>query len=1318
MRKLKLFMAVLAIMVGGENGAWATGALDYLTVGNGWSQVTSTSEITTNGTDAYVFVANLENSTVVIGIPGEGSTAQITYQTLSGQPDRQKVWLIENNSVSGFSLKNLAHSTKYLTADVGENEHAWNLLMKGTATNIVQTSYVFSFDEGILTIQTNNEVSTDVGYYWGDWSVGSHANGNTLAGNKAVGDKMTFKLFKKSLTTPGNDVTFMIGNNSFETGDNTCWTYDKPNYGEYGASDKPLNNGSGSSIKDGTYVFNAWWTGVPLTQTVTHLPNGKYEVSALIASSDGSNDGKIYLTAYSGHSEVFTFPTNTSDVGIDCSYEFTVSDHTATIGIVGGNDDGTYNENGHWWYKCDNFRLKVVEPFINEIAIALPGDGAMTADTWYYFDVPATGTYYVTATTLGNIIYSTDGTDLPSEVSSTFSSAALTASTRYYVKSSSANTLNVFSLGDVTAKTISEGQYLSSLTTFEITYANAAVAHGDVTLAINGSPAPVATLKKNGESVATGTLSADNTNKKLIATFSDVDLVLDATDYSITFPANAFGYEALALNSAITVNFNTPQFNGDYYLKVKSTGAYFAAGNYWGTQAISTINNGHIVNLAVCPDGTYHIDTYISNGGDSHYLNNNLYCDNTAVGWTISADGDYYTISYSTNKLTAGASGAGLSLTSGEGDDTKWTIMTPAAWKAENVIRLDAATSGSGVDATFYLPAANFNANDTENNKWQGSPGIGGYNSETNNNYNAEKFNTTFDVYQDLTGLEPGIYKVTMQGYYRNGTTDDQNAYLYANDKSVALVNIRSTEKTAQDDDKGFTTANAGGTTYYVPNSQTDASKSFINGFYNNELTFAVGTDGKLRIGVKKTASVASDWTCFDNFQLTYYGDYLDYSSLGTALSALVIPTLGFENGEYAPYTNASNLTTIDAARNLYTNKTASSASEISTAVTALGSLAAWTANVGELNAIYDGDFANYVGTFTDKKSGIGSEGKSLVGWDYSELLRRVIRDEDPYSTYIGLGAITSHSAIHAWGGGDIVYGNEAGYTIPLKGNTSYRLSYKIAAWSDSNPGAVTAKVKDGSGTQKLSVTSGTPDKDAERVTNTNPWKEVNQTFTTGDAGDYTLSFSSPGSTQYVLTDIVLRKAAVPVTIGSTNYATFSSDYAVNFADVTNMKAYQATYMYADNRVKMTKVTGTVAANTGLLLEKTGEGTLQIPIVESGTSLSATNKLKPTTGSDIYAPASAIQYVLANQGGELSFYKLDKSFSPSKGKAYLELPSGGGAARLSVVFDDEETGIASMNKEQSAMNNKAYNLQGQRIDVNVNVKKGLYIVNGKKIIKR
>ena len=650
---------------------------------------------------------------------------------------------------------------------------------------------------------------------------------------------------------------------------------------------------------------------IDFSQTITEtVPEGRYKLFAqgFYRNESGSNAApNLYANT---DTEPLMMLTGTENTMNDASTSFTSGMYVNSVETFvkdGQLKVGIKVANNTQWVIFDNFVLKYLGQCVMDYAVELPASGDMDADTWYYFDIAVAGDNYdATATTLGNIICTDDGHTL---TSATSGSITLTAENnglavkRYYVKSSSANKLKVapksftYELGSITAQSIAEGEYIKSLTTFVVTYGDAATSDGSASLAIIGSP--VATLTKDGATVTTGTLTADNSAKTLTATFSAVDLVLNSNDYSITIPAGAFGYEGQVTNAAITLNFNTPLFaGGTFYMKNKGNSAYLAAGQSWSSQSI-TNTIGHVVDIAALPNGKFSIDTHINNGGDDHYLGSNLYCDAGQEDWTFASDGDGgYTISNGNGYLQANGVGAALSQNASTSAATNWTLMTPGAWKTEQVTRLDAAAADNGVDATFYLPAANFNRNDNENSKWNGGPGFGG----TNENYNAEKYNTTpFDVYQELTDLKPGVYKVSMNGFYRNGTTDDRNAILYANSYEVALLNIRSTQIAANDDAKGFTTQNG---EYWVPNKQNEAALTFNNGYYINELYFTVGAAGTLRIGVKKTTGAAADWAIFDNFQLTYYGEVTTISeeatsAPATAASANVTLTRTLKGGQW-----------------------------------------------------------------------------------------------------------------------------------------------------------------------------------------------------------------------------------------------------------------------------------------------------------------------------------------------------------------------------------------------------------------------------------
>jgi hypothetical protein len=141
----------------------------------------------------------------------------------------------------------------------------------------------------------------------------------------------------------------------------------------------------------------------------------------------------------------------------------------------------------------------------------------------------------------------------------------------------------------------------------------------------------------------------------------------------------------------------------------------------------------------------------------------------------------------------------------------------------------------------------------------------------------AEFWNTNFDFYQEIANLPAGIYRLTVQGFYRDGSYDTKasdylagttslNAYLYAGDESLALRSIYSDPERAS----GGVYTDVG----YIPNTMSDANNYFSAGedAYLNELFFAFD-GGTLRLGIKKETLITYDWTIFDNFTLTYYGE-------------------------------------------------------------------------------------------------------------------------------------------------------------------------------------------------------------------------------------------------------------------------------------------------------------------------------------------------------------------------------------------------------------------------------------------------------------
>jgi hypothetical protein len=90
---------------------------------------------------------------------------------------------------------------------------------------------------------------------------------------------------------------------------------------------------------------------------------------------------------------------------------------------------------------------------------------------------------------------------------------------------------------------------------------------------------------------------------------------------------------------------------------------------------------------------------------------------------------------------------------------------------------------------------------------------------------------------------------------------------------------------------------------------------------------------------------------------------------------------------------------------------------------------------------------------------------------------------------------------------------------------------------------------------------------------------------------------------------------------------------------------------------------------------------------------------------------NCVNYILNKVNGNLGFYKANNQ-KVAAGKAYLQVPATAARGSFAISFDNETTGIATV-ENASVLNENYYNLNGQRIAA---PQKGLYIVNGKKVV--
>ena len=222
----------------------------------------------------------------------------------------------------------------------------------------------------------------------------------------------------------------------------------------------------------------------------------------------------------------------------------------------------------------------------------------------------------------------------------------------------------------------------------------------------------------------------------------------------------------------------------------------------------------------------------------------------------------------------------------------------------------------------------------------------------------------------------------------------------------------------------------------------------------------------------------------------------------------------------------------------------------------------------------------------------------------------------------------------------------------------------------------------------------------------TTDWSTAEVLFGTPDATEWRGVNIQTGD--YVGTINVKNASLHPVVegrlveVGEAGYSTFSANKAVK---MRNVIAYAA--KYSGGNVVLTPVTE-IPAGAGVIIEA-AEDNYKVPVIESASSIASVNDLQVSDGS-VTGNGSTI-YALGEKSGVVGFVKVGSGVTIPSGKAYLTIPAG---ARDFIGFADEDvTGVNEVKGQKKEGRSEYFNLAGQRV---AQPTKGLYIVNGKKVI--
>lgn len=345
-----------------------------------------------------------------------------------------------------------------------------------------------------------------------------------------------------------------------------------------------------------------------------------------------------------------------------------------------------------------------------------------------------------------------------------------------------------------------------------------------------------------------------------------------------------------------------PVGEGKFYLYNVGRKMFLSGGSDWGAHA-ALGNPGVEVTLEA--DGSnFFIETGLYNE-DKHYLGESGYMDSPKFAYTFVPVPDMpnvYNIASSENSdllvqwnpYARVDAGNGNELTVGTQDvgdpsnpDAQWVLVT----REDRLSLAERATEENPVDLTFLISRPGFNQRERFSTFWFNEGfAIWGEN-QNHSDFALESYNGGVGVNfsHQLEDIPLGVYKVCIQGFYRNGDHYRQanadkvsNAVLFAGKNSTPLVNITLHDNQAPTD--GTNAVASDGTTYHYPYDIPESTVWFRTGLFNNYVVATVEDGYTLPIGVEKTAKGEDgDWIVVDNIRLYYYGPDADEDVVAAA---------------------------------------------------------------------------------------------------------------------------------------------------------------------------------------------------------------------------------------------------------------------------------------------------------------------------------------------------------------------------------------------------------------------------------------------------
>ena len=358
------------------------------------------------------------------------------------------------------------------------------------------------------------------------------------------------------------------------------------------------------------------------------------------------------------------------------------------------------------------------------------------------------------------------------------------------------------------------------------------------------------------------------------AAIEDAKALLTSTDATAINAAT----EALKVAETAFLTAQLPVAEGTYYVYNTATQKFLSRGANWGTRAVAD-NYGVAIKLAVAdlPNGLYTLtgfDNNLAYGEDG-----GMYSDksgNKVINYSIAAvDGGFTMTNSSNSKVVYVNSDNTVNHdgVSGEATSAVWQFITKAD-RDSIVASVEARQKAAAFAAAGIAEDAKLAVADpttltfATGSTWTFTAARSGSKATTNDN-GTEVYEGTGSFEQTIKKVEPGLYKVSIQAFYRNGGPDECAAR-YATTYNTVLAYLEANGNKVQV--KSWAADKGDGND---PNSMAQAKAKFDEGKYLSEVYTFVGEDSTLNLTVNHPAHIGTGWFIASNVKYAKVDEFI-----------------------------------------------------------------------------------------------------------------------------------------------------------------------------------------------------------------------------------------------------------------------------------------------------------------------------------------------------------------------------------------------------------------------------------------------------------